>query len=72
MGMPQGQIDLPLERPRCRWKCIIKVELEVIGWKSVNSISVSEYGQVVGCCLHVDEPFVYTQRTGNFLTNVWN
>jgi len=30
VGMPQGQIDLPLERARCRWKCIIKVELEGI------------------------------------------
>jgi hypothetical protein len=40
--MPQGQIDLPLERPKCRWKCIIKVELAGIGWKSVNWISVSQ------------------------------
>jgi hypothetical protein len=36
VGKPQGQIDLPLERPRCRWKCIIKVELAGIGWKSMN------------------------------------
>jgi hypothetical protein len=42
VGMPQGQMDLPLERPRCRWKCTIKVELEGIGWKSVNWVGVCQ------------------------------
>jgi len=63
VGMPQGQIDLPLERPRCRWKCIIKMELEGIGWKRVNWISVSQntdkWRAVASTLMGL---FVFTQR----------
>jgi hypothetical protein len=36
MGKPEGKI--PLERPRRRWKDVIRMDLREIGWGSVDWI----------------------------------
>jgi hypothetical protein len=40
VGRPEGQS--PLERPRCRWKEAIKMNLQEVGWGGADWIGLAE------------------------------
>jgi hypothetical protein len=53
--------DKPLEIPRRRWKDNIKINLEGIGWKGVDSIYLDGHGVSLECFVNTT-PTVETHR----------
>jgi hypothetical protein len=67
VGRPEGK--RPLERPRCRRKYNIKVDLQAVGWGGMDWIDLARdrnwWRALVNEVMNIRDP----QNEGNFLTS---